>query len=87
MPNVPVSLYIHVHVVHGPLSETSPNKGFSRPPSPPSSFLPEGALFHFRMLSINAANMHKYEFLYKPHAKFCHSQLHYHIIEQIFINI
>ena len=43
----------------------------------PPSFLPEGVLYSFPgvVKHINAANMQKYNFLYKPHAKFSHFQL------------
>ena len=41
------------------------------------SFLPEGVLYSFPgvVKNINAANMQKYNFLYKPHAKFSHFRL------------
>ena len=37
----------------------------------PPSFLPEGVLYSFPGVvnHINAANMQKYDFLYKPHSK------------------
>ena len=61
-------------VVHGPESENLPPLGnFREPPS----FLPEGVLYSFPGVvnHINAANMQKYNVLYKPHAKFSHFQL------------
>ena len=43
----------------------------------PPSFLPEGVLYSFPgvVKHINAANIQKYNFLYKPHAKFSHFRL------------
>ena len=62
------------HIVHGPESENLPPLGNFR--DPPSS-LPEGVLYSFPgvVKHINAANMQKYNFLYKPHAKFSHFRL------------
>ena len=58
-------------IVHGPESENLPPLGNFRDPP---SFLPEGVLYSFQgvVIHINAANMQKYNFLYKPHAKFSH---------------
>ena len=58
-------------LVHGPESENLPPLGNFRDPP---SFLPEGVLYSFPgvVKHINAANMQKYNFLYKPHAKFSH---------------
>ena len=54
-------------IVHGPESENLPPPpgNFRDPPS----FLPEGVLYSFPGVvnHINAANMQKYDFLYKPH--------------------
>ena len=70
---------MNVHVatgllVHGPESENLPPLGNFRDPP---SFLPEGVLYSFPgvVKHINAANMQKYNFLYKPHAKFSHFRL------------
>ena len=53
--------------------KTSPLGNFRDPPS----FLPECVLYSFPgvVKHINAANMQKYNFLYKPHAKFSHFRL------------
>ena len=61
-------------IVHGPESENLPPLGNFRDPP---SFLPEGVLYSFPgvVQHINAANMQKYNFLYKPHAKFSHFRL------------
>ena len=54
--------------------KTSPPLGNFRDPP---SFLPEGVLYSFPgvVKLINAANMQKYDFLYKPQAKCSHFRL------------
>ena len=71
--NTQIKLPLH-KLVHGPESENLPPPGNFRDPP---SFLPEGVLYSFPgvVKHINAANMQKYNFLYKPHAKFSHFRL------------